>query len=349
MKTTYVTDSSSSLSGLGSVAYGDPEYFREVQNQVWTSSPTRFIDLQRPSDIFESLIASESELLRGILEVLEEEYDKDGEFTDYIDITQGTDWREKLLKQFFLSLTRVLDSESSYTTLLSGYFSKAFESTLPGFSFSDEFMSKIIEWFETSQTFSVRPGLAGAMIANNPQTKISTPPVNSKVSLDNSVDLGLDYRRVEFTKGYSTLQDYWGNIPYPGMESPSILPSTLRDSVLQGLVGYISATPLETLYNPIAADSVGNLNLRSTEAINYADLFTSGSILGEVPDFQRQDQGIYAISLIGETINGYTTYDPPTMSNGDAINRSLPPDYEGQNADADGGRAGLSRTFTPAF
>ena len=349
MKTTYVTDGSSSLGGLGSVAYRDPEYFREVQNQVWAASPTRFIDLQRPSDVFESLIASESELLRGVLEVLEDEYDEDSEFTDYIDIVQGADWKEKILKKFFPSLTSVLDSESSYTTPLSGYFGKALSSALPGFNFSDDFISKIIKWFETSQNFAVGPALGGAMIANNPQTKISTPPIDSKIALDNSIDLGLDYRGVEFVKGYSTLQDYWGNIPYPGMESPSILPTTLRYSVLQGLVGYASATPLEALYNPIAADSVGNLNLRSIEAINYANLFTSGSILGEVPDFQRQDQDIYAISLIGETINGYTTFDPATMSNGDAIDISLIPNYESQNADPDGGRAGLSRTFTPAF
>jgi hypothetical protein len=322
LKTTYVTDGSSSLGGLGSVAYRDPEYFREVQNQVWAASPTRFIDLQRPSDVFESLIASESELLRGVLEVLEDEYDEDSEFTDYIDIVQGADWKEKILKKFFPSLTSVLDSESSYTTPLSGYFGKALSSALPGFNFSDDFISKIIKWFETSQNFAVGPALGGAMIANNPQTKISTPPIDSKIALDNSIDLGLDYRGVEFVKGYSTLQDYWGNIPYPGMES---------------------------LYNPIAADSVGNLNLRSIEAINYANLFTSGSILGEVPDFQRQDQDIYAISLIGETINGYTTFDPATMSNGDAIDISLIPNYESQNADPDGGRAGLSRTFTPAF
>lgn len=348
MKTIYVTDSCSSLGGLGCVAYGDPEYFREVQNQVWAASPTRFIDLQRPSDVFESLIATEPEILRVVLEVLEEEYGKDEEFTDYIDIVQGTEWKEKITKKFFPALAQIVDSESSYMASLSGYLDRALTSVLPGIKSSERFILKIIEWLEKSQTFAVDPILGGKMLVNNPQTKIATPPTDAKVPLDNSVDLGLDYRGVEFVKGYSTLKDYWGNIPYPGMESPSVLPASLRESVLQGFVGYASTTPLEAIYNPIAADSISNLNLNSTEAINYSDPFTSGSVLGQIPDFRNQDNAIYSISLIGERINGYTTFDP-TMSNGDLIDLSLIPDYEGQNADPDGGRAGLSRTFTPPF
>jgi hypothetical protein len=239
-----------------------------VQNQVWAASPTRFIDLQRPSDIFESLVATEPELLNGLLEVLETEYEKNGEFTDYVDIMLGADWREKIIKMFFPALVKVLDSESSYTTLLSGYLDKALKSVLPGISSSEDIIAKIVDWLEASQYFAVEPTLGGSMIANNPQTKISTPPVDAKIALNNSVDLGLDYRGVEFVKGYSTLEEYWGNIPYPGMESPSVLPSTLRDSVLQGLVGYASTAPLEAIYNPIAADSISNLNLKSLEAIN---------------------------------------------------------------------------------
>lgn len=349
MKTVYVTDDFSSLGGLGAVAYGDPEYFREVQNQVWAASPTRFTDIHRPSDILESLIGTESELVDGVLEVLEAEYEKDGEFTDYVDITQGQNWKEKVAKDFFPALGQIVDSESSYIASTSGYLNKTLTSILPGFVSSENFASKIVDWLEESRISPISTNLAGAIIANNPQTKISSPPTNAKIALSNNVDLGLDYRGVEFAKGYSTLQEYWGDIPYPGMESPSILPGSLRQSVLQGYMGYASTTPLEKLYNPIAADSVGSLNLSSPEAINYSNPFTAGSILGEIPDFKRQDGDIYSISLIGETINGYTSFDPATMSNGDAIDRSLIPDYEGQNADPDGGKAGLSRTFTPPF
>ena len=274
MKTVYFTDDFSTLGGLGAVAYGDPEYFREVQNQVWAASPTRFVDIQRPSDILESLIGTESELLDGVLEVLDAEYEKDGEFTDYIDITQGQNWKEKVSKDFFPTLGKIVDSESSYVTSTSDYFNKALTSIFPGFVSSENFTSNIVDWLEESRISPINTNLAGAIIANNPQTKISSPPVNAKIALNNNVDLGLDYRGVEFTKGYSTLQEYWGNIPYPGMESPSILPSSLRQSVLQGYVGYASTTPLEKLYNPIAADSIGSSNLETFRPSVLVDVLT---------------------------------------------------------------------------
>jgi len=143
LKTVYVTDDFSSLGGLGAVAYGDPEYFREVQNQVWAASPTRFIDVHRPSDVLESLLGTESELVDGVLEVLEAEYEKDGEFTDYVDIIQGQNWKEKVTKNFFPALGQIVDSESSYITSTLSYLNKTLTSILPGFVSSENFAEEM--------------------------------------------------------------------------------------------------------------------------------------------------------------------------------------------------------------
>ena len=52
---------------------------------------------------------------------------------------------------------------------------------------------------------------------------------------------------------------------------------------------------------------------------------------------------------MGEKLNGYTTFDPQTMSNGDLIDLSLVPTYEEDNKDPQGGLPSASRNFTPAF
>jgi hypothetical protein len=349
LKTAYLTDSFSTLGGLGSVAYGDPEYFREVQNQVYAQSPTRFADIQRPSDVFESLALSGDKFTRLVGEILEAEYAQDKEFTDYVDVAYGPGWRDSILVRFYNLFQQSLDSTSTYEVSLSDYVGRVVRTLLPSYQNAEQLTRDVITSLATDPFSPAGANLASKIISNNPQTKLSTPPSNAKIPLESSVDLGLDYRGVSFATGYSTLEDYWSDVPYPGVTSVNLIPATFRESILNGYVGYASETPLEVVYNPIGADSIRSFNLSSPEALNFSDPFGGGSVLAQLPVSLQGDADIYSISLIGETLNGYTTFDPGTMSNGDAIDLSLIPDFEGQNADPDGGLPGLSRTFASPF
>jgi hypothetical protein len=338
LKTAYLTDEFSTLGGLGAVAYKDPEFFREVQNQIYFGSPTQFADVQRPSDIFESFLGNKKIITQKALSVLESNYAADGEVTDYLDINTGPDWRQTFLKKFYPVLQNQLDSTSSYNVSLIQHISATLSIIFPKLP-NQEITLRIVEQLEGINTSPTGAKFAAVLAGNNPQTKLSVPPPNSKVPLDSSVDLGLDYRGVNFATGYSTLEDYWGNIPYPGMSSPSIIPATLRESILGGLVGYSSSNPLEAIYNPVGAGSIVNVGFNSSEAINFSDPFGSGFILGEIPFTNIGDTDV-SISLIGETLNGLTTFDPtPSPS----------PEFAKQNPDADGGLNPLSRSFNLAF
>jgi hypothetical protein len=183
------------------------------------------------------------------------------------------------------------------------------------------------------------------VVSNNPQTKLSTPPLNSRIDLQNSLDLGSDYRGVEFTTGYITPQDYWNDVAYPGLSSGGT-PVTLRDSINQGYVGYPSRTPLEALFNPVGAQSVpeDGIFIENTSPTN-----SSASYLNQFPDELQADRDVYSISLMGERLNGYTTFDPTTMSNGDLLDQSQVPQFEEENSDPQGGLTSSARNFTTAF
>jgi hypothetical protein len=350
LKTAYLTDNFSTLGGLGSVAYGDPEYFREVQNQIHTQSPTRFADIQRPSDAFESLMAlNEDGFTQRMLQSLDAEYALDGEFADYIDTTYGPDWKTQISTRLYPVFKQTLDSNSTYSSRFSDYLNMVLMVLLPGFEETESLARKSADTFDNNSFSPVGVGLASQIISNNPQTKISVPPPDAIIPLESSVDLGLDYRGVSFVTGYSTLEDYWSNIPYPGVTDANLVPATLKDSILDGYIGYSSTTPLESVYNPIGAESVNNFNLASGGALNFQDPFGGGSILAELPSSTRNDANVYSISLIGDTLNGYKTFDPSTMSNGDLTDRSLIPNFEEQNADPGGGLPGPSRAFAPPF
>lgn len=344
MKTGYVTDSFSTLGGLAAVAYGDPEYFREVQNQIYAQSPTRFLDTQRPSDIMEGFLGSKDRFLDLVIQSLQELYMEDQDFEDYIDIQFGPDWRNAIRKSFGLGFFGLLDSEESYELTLYDYLGLALSLSLPELLESDKVLTAIIDKIKQTPDMGTDIELVSRMVSNNPQTKISVPPVNSRVDLDNSVDLGLDVRGVEFVNGYLTPQDYWSNIAYPGMEDSILMPVNLKDSVTQGYVGYLNSSPLESLYNPIGAESVSSVLPSSIPQ----DTFTS-SILEAFPKELQGDRDVYSISLIGETINGYTSFIPSIMSNGDLLDKSQVPQFEEENSDPQSGLTPSARNFTSAF
>jgi hypothetical protein len=361
LKTGFVTDSFSSLSGLAAVAYGDVDYFREVQNQIYGSSVSRFLDPLRPSSTFESFLPSEQLFSQIVMTALEAEYDLNGAFTDYVDVTLGAFWRSRIEKNFVFELYSRLDSLSEYRLTLSDYVALTLKSTV--FNTAGYPPSLPVEDIERSVTEVVTNALredsvigrdidfVTRLVANNPQTKISTPPPDSIVALTTSVDLGLDYRGTEFVSSYLPPKDYYANIAYPGFSGlSSSFPANFRDSIIQGYIGYPSGLPLELVFNPVGEESVRDLNLTSPSSLLApTDPFNSGSILGDLPSMSQSDRDIYEISLISPRMNGFLSFDSNTMSNGDLINASLIPQFEKDNADKDGGLNPASRNFSTAL
>lgn len=345
LKTGYITDSFSTLGGLASVAYGDPEYFREVQNQIYSGSPTRFLDMHRPSAILSDFFGSPERLVEAIMSGLEDRYQTDSEFSDYVDIELGADWRNTVRYGIGSEFFSVVDSQENYGLTMSDYLGIAFSRVFPGVPNAETLASKVEKDIASVAGVGIDVPLMTRVVSNNPQTKLSVPPLNARVDLDNSVDLGSDYRGVEFTTGYLTPQDYWNDIAFPGLTS-AVIPTTLRDSVNQGYVGYPSSTPLESTFNPVGAQSVTSTGLpvESTSPSN-----STGSYLNQFPEPLQADRDVYSISLIGETLNGYTTFDPSSMSNGDLLDQSQVPQFEDDNADPLGGLTSSARTFTTAF
>jgi hypothetical protein len=321
LKTGFVTDAFSTLGGLAAVAYGNPNYFREVKNQIFSTSSTRFVDAHSPSDVFLSMVPSFGKLTEKVVEGLEVEYQKDSEFTDYADVELGPTWRSKVKTSFPEEMARAIDSRSTYDENFSSYLESALARTIGNFSQIDQLASNVTAYLNSDLSVSRDLSLIAKVVTNNPLNKLSVPPKDSKVYLDNSVELGLDHRGVEFTKAYLTPSDYFSNVPIPGMVSPGLLPSSIRDSVVQGYEGYPKGFKLESLFNPVGATSIGDV-ANPDQAISSPDPFMAGSILGAFPEELQADRDIYSISLMGELLNGYTTFNPSDMSNGELLDES---------------------------
>lgn len=324
LKTTFVTDSYSTLAGLASVAYGNPNYFREVKNQIYSTSPTKFVNTQSPSDVFSSMVPSFGKLTENIIDYLEDEYDKDGDFSDYVDITMGARWREEFKQFFSLELLRSMDNRSTYNENLSSYILYSLKQIMGDFEGAQDLALNIVLHLKSETAGGNDLSLITRTISNNPQNKISVPPKDARISLETGVELGLDHRGVEFIKGYLTPADYFANIPIPGMKTTSILPVNIRDSVIQGYTDYPVNSRLESLFNPSGAVSIEDIS-NPNEAIASTDPFMANSVLGTLPSELQADRDVYGISLMGELINGYTTFDPGTMSNGDLVDKALTP------------------------
>ncbi len=344
LRTGYITDDFSTLGGLASVAYGDPEYFREVQNQIYFQSPTRFLDVQRPSDIFESFFGSREAFTEALLEGLESQYQSDGQFRDYVDVRFGADWREKISPDLQNRFFGNLDSLEGYGLSLSDYVEFVVEELLPGAPASGSVVDSIVDEVRSNPLVGSDSSLIAKAVSNNPQTKLSVPPSSTRIDLNNSVDLGYDYRGIDIPSGYLTPQDYWSDVAYPGMTN-QVTPTGFKDFISNGYVGYLSSTPLEGLFNPIGAQSISDAPGSTSDPASLSN----PSVFSQFPEELQADRDVFSISLMGERLNGYTTFDPSTMSNGDLLNTSQVPSFDEDNKDPEGGLNPTARNFTPAF
>lgn len=307
------------------------------------------MDMHRPSDALESVWSSKERLTEIIQKSLEDRYNSVPEFADYLDVSLGLDWRKILADRVKTTLPIIYDSVSEYQISDLQYLIKTLESALPTLENPNSVIGvgrdvegtalDVLEELKSDPLTGADFSLFSNAINNNPQTKLHVPPTESKVALLNSVNLGLDYRGIEFVKGYITPKDYWNDIPYPGLSTPNvnIIPSTFKDTIIQGYYGYPSVTPLESLYNPLGATSVYNTSAYQDSSSYGGGGFSSGSILDQVPELFKDAITFSPISLIGESLNGYLNQPKdPTL-----------PNYI--NADEAGGKNPSARPITPLF
>lgn len=383
MATNYLTNQFSSLSGLASVAYGDVNYFREVQNQIFQSSTTYFLDLHRPSQLVEDFFYSDELLKEYLLTSLENLYDTNQSFQDFIDIYVGPLWREVFIDNLLINFKREYDTNPSYSVTFEKYLTLSIQKTLlqyesgkifstPESALDSKFLrpldyvsnfeesvevdeqikrdsvSSISDEIQSDPYLGVDFPKISALLANNPQTKVSQVKPDVIISLKESVDLGKDFKNVEFEKGYLSPQDYFNDVSYPRAQDISRqLPPTFKDSIRQGYIGYPTTQPLEQIYNPVGSIGVGDINLD-----DITQPYFSNSVLGainNIPSISPDDEDVYNISLIGPTINGYTSFNPQTQSNGDLIDKSLLPNFDETNFDSEKGTNFFDRTLGTIF
>lgn len=326
MKTGFVTDTFSTLGGLAAVAYYSPEAFRDVKNQIYSGSATKLFDTNRPGALLVDFIQYKDKFISEVEGVLQSEYDKDGDFTDFADIYLGSGWKQTLSRRFLTELERSVNSKSVYNTGLLQHATDALSAGGLNSSLASTVSQALLSGFTNGQ-ISRDLSRVTKYADNNPQTKISTPPPNDVIQLEGSVDPGIDYRGVSFAQGYLSPPQYFENIAYPGFTSPFTLPPTLNDSISQGYVGYPPQVDITSAARP-----------------------SSSVLSSELPGLEANDAVIYQISLMGSNLSRIINFDPAVTSNGDLMDPGFIPPFEENNfLDVDLGNPTLSRTYLPVF
>jgi hypothetical protein len=350
LKTGYITDDFSTLGGLAAVAYGDVDSFREVQNQIISNSPTRGFDNQRPSDLFRSFLPSEDLFVSEILNSFKREQEENEEFSDYLDEALGANWEKEIERSFLNEFYYQVDNEVEYGNTLNVFLEKTLGQLFIGYHDLNSLASRAIDDLTNNPVFSEDLEFIAKISSNNPRNKISSPPPNSNVPLTNSIDLDKDFRDLPFSTSYLLPQDYYSEVAYPGFGDITSIPLSLRDSVENGYVGYPNNLSLESIFNPIGAESLREISSSIGNILSGSDIWNTTSVLGQledIPGLSQADKDIYEISLMGARINGFLEFDPATQSNGDYFDTSLLPEI--LNSDKDNGVPLSSRKFSNTF
>jgi hypothetical protein len=329
---TYFTDSWSTISGLASVAYGSPDRYPEVANQVRRKSPASFLENVLPSDVIKEGL-SEADLAT----VLQAEYDKDGKFADFVD-SQSLSVQE-LAKKFFPLIVKGFDENSSYQWSLTSVFDYVMGET--GID-PQAVKNALLSLKSDLETYS-------SMAVNVPSNKLDKVPPGTLISLKESVSLSEDQNGINITTGYLIPSDYYNEVAYPGSQS------NLLDSVIEGYKTYPTLSLLDNVFTPdlnqvVNTDDLSSLNNVSRSIAGLGTLDTIKDLTG-IGSMSDADRAMYEVDLTSIVIdlNGYTIYDPLTDSNGDFIDTNLIPDYNSQNSDPGSGQTYSARERSIAF
>lgn len=337
--TTYLTDSWSTLSGLASVAYGSPDRYPEVSNQVKSGSVLSFLGSILPSDLILNFLREDEFIL-----AMQLEYGEGEDFSRFVD-SQGKSISD-LGSEFF---SRVISSFNEFSTYESSLVD-AIEYALGSFGVNsqrvkDRLLSRIADL-----------GLYSRMAMNLPTNKLDKLPSGTKINLDDRVKFDTDSDSVSLDTGYLTPLDYFSDVAYPGMGSTGDnLPGTLIKSITEGYRNYATLQPLDDVFRPgiaslISLDDIRDIS-RYSRSISGLGTINTVKDLSGIANLSFADQVMYEVDIsdIVVNINGYTVYDPLTDSNGDFIDPSLVPDYESYNSDSSSGLTYSYRTRSSTF
>lgn len=323
---TYLTDSWSTVSGLAAVAYGSPDRYPEVANQIRKRSAVGFLGPTPPSEVIGRHMT-----LSDTTAALTTEYGRGGEFTKFVD-SQGeslTTWSGRIYNGVVQAFNEFSTYESSLTDALE-YVAEGLGIPLDVQRIKDDLIGRVAD-------LDIYSRLASSVSHN----KLDKLPAGTRIVLDDSTSLDSDSNGVGFPTGYLTPADYFAGVAYPGMGTDGTnLPNNIVKSVTEGYQGYATLQPLDDLLRPGIATLMSLPDIADIRGVDraVAGLGTIGTLkdLSGLGAMSPADQAMYSVDLseIVVGINGYTVYDPATDSNGDFIDVSLVPDYTSENADS---------------
>ena len=322
---TYLTDPWSTISGLAAVAYGSPDRYPEVANQVRRKSVTGFLGPTPPGDVIGGRLD-----LSSFTNALTSEYDRGQDFTRFID-SQGQTlsfWSEKLYHDVLQAYNEFSTYESSLTDALE-YVTGGLGVTLNVQRVKDDLVKSVADL-----------DLYSRLASNVTHNKLDKLPAGTRIQLDDSTSLDSDSSGIGFPTGYLTPRDYFNGVAYPGMGVDGTnLPDNIVKSLTEGYQGYATLQPLDDLLRPGLATLMSLADISDIRGTNraIAGLGTIGTLkdLSGIGSMSPADQIMYSVDLseIVVGMNGYTVYDPATDSNGDFIDIALAPDYSSENSD----------------
>ncbi len=323
---TYLTDSWSTVSGLAAVAYGSPDRYPEVANQVRRQSVVGFLGPVPPSEVIGGHMT-----LNDMIAALTVEYGQGGEFTKFVD-NQGESLTT-LVGRIYNGVVQAYNEFSTYESSLTD----ALEYVATGLNIPLD-----IQRLKTDLVGQVADlDFYSRLASNVPYNKLDKLPAGTRIQLDGSTSLDSDPYGVGFPTGYLTPSDYFAGVAYPGMGTDGTnLPNNIVKSVTEGYQGYATLQPLDDLLRPGIAALISLTDITDIRGVNRAvsGLGTIGTLkdLSGLGAMSPADQAMYSVDLseIVVGINGYTVYDPATDSNGDFIDISLVPEYTTENADS---------------
>lgn len=311
MNNVYLTDSWSSLTGLASVAYGSPDLYNEVADQVRIQSVVGFVDSTPPSEILDQALP-----LGKLTSALQNEYEKGGDFADYIDSGEGD--IETYAKDVLSGVKSSADQSSSYGTTFSTLLAVA-----TGQSGLD--VKSLTRSLET-----VLPDLPllTKIATNIAPRKLDKVPAGTRISITDNLPMGKDYRGVDISAAYLTPSQYYNEVAYPGINSTfTNLPASAMTSIEQGYAGYGSLEPLAGASAlPVSEEDLTDMSNipRSVFGMGTVDTFRDLTGTGLL---SKADQDMYSVDLTELLLekNGYADYNPQVDSNGDFIT-PVPPE-----------------------
>lgn len=261
-KNNFLTDKFSTTGGLAAVAYGSSELFYTVADQIRAGSISSPLDDQLPSNLILDFVNTQSVIEDAVKRVLESEYSKMNEFTDFIDIFCGGDLL-KYVSSMTSSLLALVNRVSDYNSSLEGLVEESLEESAKKARIDPELKldytgiaRATIKEFISENYLIEDLNKVMAIAVNNPITKISAAPPDRLVPLNQEGRLGKTYRGVDINVGTTSVENY-----YSGVSSYDVTEGSIQSSVSQGYVGY----PLAALLGESLLDK-DSLEYYSVEA-----------------------------------------------------------------------------------